>query len=145
MQTQVEVYRDDKKYVRTWLNERIRPILYNLGYAVADGNFKAEKETNLSEVADKLAIFQQVKTLGEPIDADTIYETAGITKPANYDAMKKDQADKEAAKAQVQNNNFPPKKDKQKSDKTKKLMAYDDDGFWFKLRSSIADFFAPAR
>jgi phage gp29-like protein len=145
MQTQVEVYRDDKKYVKTWLNEIIKPILYTLGYPVSEGVFKAEKETNLQEIKDKVSIIQQVKLLGEPIDADYIYETAGIPKPLNYDALKKEQADKEAAAQAVkQNNSFPAKKEKQKPSQQKKLMD-DEDGFWFKLRSSVADFFDPAR
>ena len=147
MKTQVEVYRDDKKYVKTWLNETIRPILYNLGYPVADGEFVAEKETNLQEVKDKVGIMQQVKLLGEPIDADYVYETSGIPKPVNYDAMKKEQEDKEAAAQASKQNNFPVKKEKPKPSKQKKLMDEDDEeeNFWHKLRSSVADFFDPAR
>ncbi|MBL0144918.1 MAG: DUF935 family protein [Chitinophagaceae bacterium] len=91
MKTQIEVYRDDTKYTTTWLNETIRPILYNLGYPVADGVIKADKESNLVEVKDKLAIMQQVKTLGELVDADFIYETSGVPKPDNYDTMKAEQ------------------------------------------------------
>lgn len=145
MKTQVEVYRDDKKYATTWLNETIKPILYNLGYPVAEGMFKAEKETNLTETKDRLGIIQQVKTLGEPVEADHIYEVSGVPKPANYDAMKKEQDDKEAAK-NAQANPFgqkPSKMEKQK--KPVKKLAYEDEpGFWHKLRTQLADFFAPA-
>lgn len=147
MQTQVEVYRDDIKYVRTWLNEQLRPILYNLGYPVADGVFKPKKEANLQEIKDKMGIIKLVSDLGEPVDPDHIYETSGVPKPAAYDAMKQEAADKEAAKnaaMQQQPNNQPPKK-QQKPPKDKKVQLYADESFWFKLRSSVADFFDPAR
>jgi phage gp29-like protein len=145
LKTEIEVYRDDKKYVKTWLNETIKPILYNLGYDVADGDIQAEKETNLQEVKDRLGIIQQVKTLGEPVDADHIYEVSGVPKPANYDSMK---ADQEAAKAaeQVavgngQKDAKPPKKKATAKDATKLM---EDETFWHKLRTTIADFFDPA-
>ena len=142
MKTQIEVYRDDRKYVSTWLNEIVRPILYNLGYPVADGAFKAKKETNLQEVKDKMGIVKQVRDLGEPVDADHIYDVSGVPKPANYDALKLQQAEKEAAQLQAkQNTNIPAKK--QKPPAGKKLV--DEEGFWFKLRTSVADFFDPAR
>lgn len=139
MKTQVEVYRDDKKYVTTWLNETIKPILYNIGYPVAEGMFKAEKETNLIEIKDRLAIVKQVKELGEPVDADHIYEVSGVPKPENYDALKKEQADKEAAALQVKQGGNAAKK---KSNKPVKMQ---DDSAWFKLRQTLADFFDPAR
>jgi phage gp29-like protein len=137
MKTQVEVYRDDKKYVTTWLNETIRPILFNLGYPVAEGTFKAEKETNLTETKDKLGILQQVKTLGAPVDDDHIYEVSGTPKPANYDAMKKEMA---AAAQQEKQPAAPAKKDK-----AKKPVKLQDESAWFKLRQTVADFFDPAR
>lgn len=145
MKTEVEVYRDDKKYVKTWLNETVKPIFYNLGYPVAEGVFKPEKETNLQEIKDKVGIIKLVKDLGEPVDADHIYDVSGVPKPAKYDAMK---AEQEANRQQEQAAKFGqnPSKEKKPGNKkagTQKLV--DDEGFWFKLRSNIADFFDPAR
>lgn len=145
MKTQIEVFRDDIKYVKTWLNEKLRPIYYNLGYPVADGMFKPKKEANLQEVKDKLGIIQQVVTLGAPVDDAHIYETSGVPKPDNYDAMK---AEKEAVKKEALQQQQPgnqPVKQQQKKPKDKKLQLYADDSFWFKLRQSVADFFDPAR
>lgn len=142
MKTQIEVYRDDKKYVTTWLNETIKPILYNLGYAVIDGMFKPKKESNLGEVKEKLAIIQQVKTLGEPVEADIVYETSGIPKPNNYDSMK---AEQDAAKAAEQAAKVGQNVATKKKEKTPKTNLIDDEGFMFKLRNKLADFFDPAQ
>lgn len=147
MKTQIEVYRDDIKYAKTWLNETVKPILYNLGYNVAEGHFKPEKETNLQEVKDKLDIVKKVKDMGEPVEADHIYEVSGVPKPVNYDAMKKEQEDKQAAELAAKQPMVKPQKfpkDRvEKGQSVKKMM--DNDGLWFRFRSALADFFDPAR
>ena len=145
MKTQIEVYRDDRKYVTTWLNETIKPILYNLGYPVAEGDFKPNKETNLSEVKEKLAILQQVKTLGEPVDADHIYEVSGVPKPANYDSMKAEQEAQKQAEQAAKIGVQKTKAKKATAPNNKLMDEEEQEGLIYKLRTALADFFDPAR
>jgi phage gp29-like protein len=142
MKTQLEVYRDDIKYVKNWLNDTVKPVLYNIGYAVADGIFNAHQELNLEEITKKLAIVEQVKRIGEPIDTDYVYETSGIPKPSDYDAQKAAQEAEKVAQQRV----IPNAKKEKKLNLNDSLdLTEDEKSFFDKIRSRIADFFDPAQ
>ncbi|HLO37289.1 MAG TPA: DUF935 family protein, partial [Lacibacter sp.] len=144
MKTQIEVFRDDIKNVTRILNDIVRPILYNLGYQVADGHFKIRKETNLQEILDRLKIIESVKKIGEPIDSDYVYEVSGVPKPDNYDELKaKQEEDKQAALQSKPQ--FPADRNAKKPKEKKPVkLSEEDETFITKLRSRLADFFDPA-
>jgi Protein of unknown function (DUF935) len=134
MKTQIEVYRDDKRYVMRVLNDIVKPILYNLGYPVGEGHFKPVEETNLTEVKDKLAIIKSVKDMGEPVDANHIYEVSGVPKPAAYDSMKAEQEAQKQAEMQAKQTMLPVKGKVKKQKPVKKLVDDEDENWWIKLK-----------
>jgi hypothetical protein len=86
---QLEYTKDDLKYMVNMLNsDEFIAILKSYGYPVDGGHFVVKKEVDLKQVAAKLSIMKQVQELGEPIDADEIYETSGLRKPKDYEQQK---------------------------------------------------------
>jgi hypothetical protein len=149
---QLEITKSDLKYVLNFLNHKhfVR-ILQSYGLPVVEGGkFKYEKEIDLQHLKLRMEIDEKVDTK-TPIDDDYWYETYGIPKPANYEKLK---AEREAAKVAIQQPPVDPdevlkdpKAPKKKVKKPTKSEDKDDlkaNGFLFKLRAILADFFDPA-
>lgn len=149
--TEDDVHIADKKKVRRVLNRIIKPILFNLGWPVDGGIFTFKEEEDVAARLQKISLWQAIKTLGEPIDADQVYEDAGLEKPADYDAQK---AKQEADKLAEQQAGIPPaggkppkpgkKKDKKLSDNLPGSKDEASETLWNKIRVMLADFFDPA-
>lgn len=131
---QFEVTRDDMRFVLHMLNsDYFLSILASYGFPVAGGQFEYVEEKNLDMLTKRLNIDMQLSGL-VPISDDYFYETYGIPKPDNYDAIKKEQqarrdaALKAAQMAVAGNKDKEDKEDKNKSNKN--------------LFDALVDFFA---
>jgi hypothetical protein len=128
------------------LNEKVKPILANLGYKVADGLFVHVPMKAQLNLKDKADTYIKLKVLGKlPIDDDFLYDEFGIPKPTDYNQQKADQAaaDEAAAisKSPANNGSSGSNADTKKPTEKKvesKLSAFE------KLRLELADFFALA-
>jgi hypothetical protein len=138
---QLQKTKSDMVYVRNLLNSKqFLDILRSYGYPVEGGRFKFEKEIDLEELKTRMEIDTKLDEK-VPLDPDYWYETYGVSKPANFDAlMAKREADKQAALAKPQPAPAPPAP----KAKNKKPNLADDQNFWLKLRANLADFFDPA-
>ena len=88
---QFEVTRDDMRFVLHMLNsDYFLSILAAYGYPVAGGQFEYVEEKNLDMLTKRLNIDVQQSNI-VPISDDYFYETYGIPKPDNYEAIKADQ------------------------------------------------------
>jgi hypothetical protein len=136
-QTEDDINLDDREDELAIFNEKIKPILANLGFPVDGGSFIHEPETKEVPVKDKVDnAIRLKKEAGLPIDDDYLYEMSGIPKPANYDALKKQQKVKQAEPPIP----APPSKKKNKGGQPQ--TADDEKLAWIdKLRLTLADFF----
>ena len=136
-QTEDDINADDREDELAIFNEKIKPILANLGFPVDGGSFIHEPEAKEVPVKDKVDnAIRLKKEAGLPIDDDYLYEMSGIPKPANYDALKKQQEEKQAEPPIP----APPSKKKNKGGQPQST---DDEKLaWIdKLRLTLADFF----
>lgn len=86
---QLEITKDDIKYLQNLLNEdRFLEILRQYGYPVEGGSFRFTREINLEELRQRLEIDMQVSRK-VPVSDDYWYETYGIPRPDNHEAVKK--------------------------------------------------------
>jgi phage gp29-like protein len=122
-----------KKRVRRALNRVVKPILYNLGWNVARGNFVPREEDKLDEKMSRLKILQSVKNLGAPVSDEQVYEQSGVAKPDNYDELKK----KQEEEASVPEPKSPKPKPKPKKAKEEKLA--EDENMFVKWVKSFFD------
>ena len=141
---QLDITKSDLKFVINLLNSKhfIR-IMASYGFAVEGGKFAFEKEIDLAELLDRQTIDKFVSTV-IPIGDDYYYETYGISKPDNYDELKKKMEDEKQLKL---NPPSPPGEGPGVSPKKPKpanLSAEDKITFLDKIRTTIADFFDPA-
>ena len=84
---QLEITRSDIKYITSLLNsDKFLAVLRSYGYPIDGGQFEFEKEVNLTELKTRLEIDERVAT-HVPIDADYWYQTYGINKPDNFEAL----------------------------------------------------------
>ena len=85
------IYIDDLKFVLNVLNYDLFDVFQNLGLNVKGGKFRVAKPNatkNLS-AKDKAEILVSMKReFSLPVDDDYLYETFGINKPENYEALK---------------------------------------------------------
>lgn len=144
---QMEVTKDDMAYTLNYLNDpKFLAILKSYGYPVDGGSFDFEKEIDLNALFVKkdidLVVSQKV-----PIADDYWYETYGITKPDNYDELRKKMDDEKQKQIQP---GIPPE-DKKPNGKTGSKFGKNntpDDksklNAWKSLRHVLADFFDPA-
>jgi hypothetical protein len=81
-----------------------------------------------------------------PIGDDYYYETYGIPKPDDYDVLKAKMEEEKQMKLNPPLPGLPAgvKPPKDKKPKPKPLSAEDQLSLWDKMRTTIADFFAPA-
>jgi hypothetical protein len=140
-QTENDINANDRADELSIMNEQVVPILKNLGFP-ADGFFvyeEQEEDIPLDIKIDNVIKLRQ--QAGLPIDDDYIYEMSGIPKPANYDAIKKEQADQATRdKAAFEKDAKKPKKKDKPTDKEEEQLSWKD-----KLLLKMADFFDQAR
>lgn len=146
--TQDEVYAADKQTIRKVLNSIIAPILFNLGWPVQGGVFATHEEKDIERVSKRMDIIKKAKDMGLPVDDDTIYEEADLTKPDNYDELKAEmeeaaRLEQEAATAgRMPGGNTrasKPGSNKGVSNVPKRQVKLFDS-----IRTALADFFDPA-
>jgi len=137
---QLEVTKDDMQFVVNMLNsEKFIRILRSYGLPVEGGRFKFEKEIDLEHLKVRMEIDEKLDSK-VPLGEDYWYETYGVSKPANFDAlMKKREAEKAALSKPAPGD--PPKP---KAKPLAKKLASVDGPTWTKLRKVLADFFDPA-
>jgi len=137
---QVEITKDDMQFVVNMLNsEKFLRILRSYGLPVEGGRFKFEKEIDLEHLKVRMEIDEKLDSK-VPLGEDYWYETYGVSKPANFDAlMKKRDAEKAALSKPAPGD--PPKP---KPKPLAKKLASVDGPTWTKLRKVLADFFDPA-
>ena len=150
--TEDEINEDDRLDELAIMNERVKPILINLGLMKEDGGSFAhhEGEEDL-EPKDAVDMAIKMKQAGTPVDDDTMYEISRIAKPVNYAAIKTQmEAEKQEEKEEEAQDQPPmgeqnPKKvgkkgvDKNKASKNPAKLSFMDS-----MRQTLADFFDPA-
>lgn len=131
-------------------NEKVLPILRNLGFPVEGGEFKHKEEDEKLTLKEKGDIFVKMKKEYElPMDDDHVYEEMGIPKPKDYDAQKKaKEAAKTAAPEPTPKPQPKPAKKPASAPNSPTLsieLPIEESGLsWFeKIRANLADFFAP--
>lgn len=130
-QTEDDINADDRKFELSILNEKVAPVLSNLGYPIVDGGyFDHEIEDAKLSKSDEADILIKLKNgFGLPVGEDYLYEHFGIPKPDVSDVIEKNES------GDVENNgdagNVP------KSPKRK--LSFSD-----KVQLSLARFFAGA-
>jgi len=152
---QLDITKSDMEYVINYLNDdHFIEILKSYSLPIVEGgSFKFEKEIDVEALKSRIDIDTKIAGQKVPIEDDYWYETYGIPKPANYNELK---AKIEAEKA-IQNQPPPPeedpappapakpeKKKNEKPPKPKQKENLKSDGFWFRLRAELANFFDPA-
>lgn len=104
---------EDREFILDVLNYEMTEIFAALGYDTAGGKFVYAKQDKV-DVAQQADIVVKLNSIGLPIDDDYLYETFGVRKPENYDAIK---AEKEAQKAAIQAALQQPKPDEDEATK----------------------------
>ncbi len=133
---QDEITKSDLAFVSNMLNhERFINILKSYGLAVEGGKFEYELELDLVALKTRKEIDEFVATK-VPIGDDYWYETYGIPKPENYEALKKEI---EAKNEELKANSQQPIANGSKLKETKKQNLID--GFL----KNLADFFDQAQ
>lgn len=113
-----EVAAGDKRFILNVLNYNLFDVLNNLGFNLDGGEFVFVKKENI-DTTKQAEIVVKMNDLGLPLDNDYLYETFGIKKPDNYDALLKQKEDEKlllkqqeqeskAAAEKAKNNNPAP-------------------------------------
>ena len=94
---------DDREYILDVLNYQMLPIFENLGYNVTGGEFVYAEQGKV-DTEKQITIVEKLNSMGLPIDDDYLYETFHVTKPQNYEAIKKEKEAQKQALREVLNN-----------------------------------------
>ncbi len=150
-QTDTIAYNADKKRVLKVLNDKIKPLLFNLGYPSSEGEFAINEDQYADETIKQLQVVQSMKLLGTPVADDYIYEISGVPKPEDYDVLKakieavKNTASESNGKVVAKTVEEPPaetapekKASPKEKEGDKKLTTFEQ------FRLYMADFFAQA-
>jgi hypothetical protein len=144
---QIEITKSDIKYVRSFLNsDKFLGILKSYGYPVDGGSFSFEIEIDLNELKTRLEIDEALASK-VPIDDDYWYANYGLSKPNNYDALKKEMEERKSRESEEgsrekKEGEKPNSKPQAPSSKTKLKV---EESLFFKLRATLADFFDQPR
>lgn len=146
-QQQMEITKSDMKYELQFLNSpKFLSVLKSYGYPV-DGAFIYEGVPDVAVLVERIAV-DEVLVGFLPIDDDYFYDTYHIPKPKNYDAMKAVLVAnklKETETKPIAARVIPKPGTKPTTDEPENLSDEDiEQGLWDKLRTRLADFFAPA-
>lgn len=140
---QLEITKSDLHYVSNMLNDpQFIAILKSYGYPVEGGRFVFSKDVDLTEIKTKLELAETMKRLGEPLDADQLYELSGFNKPKDYEAQKQAAMQQAGNEPEAEKKPAKGKREPQNNDPED---LYDEPTFWYKFRSTLADFFDPPR
>lgn len=94
-----EMNADDREFILDILNYQMKNLFNALGFNTDGGEFVYAKKDKI-DVAQQIDIVQKCSNMGLPIDDDYLYDTFGIEKPKDYNALKEQKnAEKEALKA----------------------------------------------
>lgn len=96
----------DLRYLLNVLNYDMTEIFSELGLNTDGGEFVLKKDAAQlmgSDVYAQLSAVTQLMANGLPVSDEYLYKTFGIDKPEEYDALKKDFAEKQAAILEQQN------------------------------------------
>ncbi len=101
----------DLAYVRRTLNSRFIKILEAHGFDTHGGSFVIQgEETELTKKESFEIVIGLKEKFNLPIDDDFLYETYGIPKPKNYEALKKETADQQTQDKKLKNTKSSQKK-----------------------------------
>ena len=94
-----EMNADDREFILDILNYQMKDLFNALGFNTDGGEFVYAKKDKI-DVAQQIDIVQKCSNMGLPIGDDYLYDTFGIEKPKDYNALKEQKnAEKEALKA----------------------------------------------
>ena len=113
-----EMNADDREFILDILNYQMKDLFNALGFNTDGGEFVYAKKDKIN-VAQQIDIVQKCSNMGLPIDDDYLYDTFGIEKPKNYNALKEQKnAEKEALKAALNSNKEEDEKGNSNDNKT---------------------------
>ena len=142
---QDEITASDLIFVENELNsEHFLNILKSYGYDVEGGEFEYELELNLAKLKLRMEI-DVVVSEKVPVEDDYWYETYGIPKPKNYEALKKEMEARKNASVQTPVEDDQPEKPPKEKAEKEDLADYADPTILDKLLKKVADFFDHAR
>lgn len=95
-----KITQSDRLYVLDVLNYEAAEILARMGIDTAGGEFCFPEKKNLDPTS-KINILTQLRTgFNLPVDDDYLYEEFGISKPADYEQIKRDEEERRAREAE---------------------------------------------
>lgn len=108
-ETEDDINKADKNYVRRILNGRLRKLLELNGWDLKGGHFRIadQGEAELTK-RDQMEIALQIRGSGTPISDDYFYENYGIDKPDNYDEMVAEREQEKIEREKVEKEPPPP-------------------------------------
>ncbi len=150
--TEDEINEDDRMDELAIMNERVKPILINLGLMTEDGgSFSHHEGEEDLEPKDAVDMAIKMKQAGTPVDDDTMYQISRIAKPANYaaiktqmEAEKQEQIEAMAQEHPPMDEQNPKKGGKKANDKTNPKKNPAKLSFMDSMRQTLSDFFDPA-
>lgn len=93
---------DDRQLILDVLNYQVKPVLEQMGFNVAGGEFVFPEHEDFDPLK-QIQIVEKLHTMGLPMDDDYLYETFKVAKPANYDQLKAEKAaQRQALQQQLQ-------------------------------------------
>lgn len=87
-QTEDDIQADDLEDELTYFNEKVLPVLLNLGFPLTGATFQHETIDEQLSLKDRVDIAIKMREKDVPVSDDYFYETTGIPKPADYGAQK---------------------------------------------------------
>lgn len=113
-----EMNADDREFILDILNYQMKDLFNALGFNTDGGEFVYAKKDKI-DVAQQIDIVQKCSNMGLPIDDDYLYDTFGIEKPKDYNALKEQKnAEKEALKAALNSDKEEKEKGNSNDNKT---------------------------
>ena len=113
-----EMNADDREFILDILNYQMKDLFNALGFNTDGGEFVYAKKDKI-DVAQQIDIVQKCSNMGLPIDDDYLYDTFGIEKPKDYNALKEQKnAEKEALKAALTSSKEDEEKGNSNDNKT---------------------------
>lgn len=93
---EVGMNEEDREFILDVLNYEMTEIFTALGYNTDGGKFVYAKKEDI-DPAQQIDILTKLSALGLPLDHDYLYETFGVRKPEDYDAIIEEKAAQKAA------------------------------------------------
>ncbi|WP_406649520.1 hypothetical protein [Ornithobacterium rhinotracheale] len=141
--TENDLNKADKIFVRRFLNQELKPRLEKRGYPVAGGFFNFIDEKEDLKAIDKLSVAERVNQLtADGVDDDYFYEEFGLPRGAKSKEREQEEPADEPEEEEIQTDDPPKEKHKNKpknTPKVKKVQAKD-----LSLFDKLKDFFAHA-